>query len=436
MTFDYRHKLISPEAAAAKILSGDRVFLTGNCSTPQVFLRALLDRAPELEDVEIVQLLTFEPKDFMTPELAEHFRFNQMFIGPNMRGAVQAGLADFTPVPLSDMPRLFRLGKLPLDVSVIHVSPPDDHGFCSYGVEVGVTKTATECARLVIAEINPHVPRALGDSFIHISSIDYAIDVSYELPEILPEEPSDLQSQIARHISVLIPDGATLQLGIGGIPDAVLRQLTDHHDLGIHSELFSDGVMHMIEAGVITNARKNLHRGKVVAGMAIGTRALFRFIDDNPMFEMHPTEYVNDPFVIAQNDRMISINSAIEVDLTGQVCADSIGPKFYSGVGGQLDFVRGASHAREGKSFIALPSTARNDTLSRIVPQLKPGAGVVTPRAEVHYIVTEYGAVDLWGMTISQRVKALISIAHPDFREALTAYAREQHYLPQIYALG
>jgi acetyl-CoA hydrolase len=319
-------------------------------------------------------------------------------------------------------------------MAVIHVSPPDEHGYCSYGVEIGVSKTAAECAGIVIAEVNPNMPRTLGDSFIHVSQIDYFIDVDYPLPELPPLPSSPIQDQIAQHIAELIPDGATLQTGIGGIPDAVLCRLKGHKNLGVHTELFSDGVMDMIERGVITNAMKTIHPGKVIAGFVIGSRKLYDFIDDNPIFELHPTEYVNDPFVIAQNDRMISINSAIEVDVTGQVCADSVGPKFYSGVGGQLDFVRGATRSKDGASFIALPSTAKNGAISRIVPQLKPGAGVITTRNDVHFVATEYGVVDLWGRSISERVHALASIAHPDFREDLLRYAREQNYIGRAYA--
>lgn len=433
---NWRSHSITAEEAAQKVKSGDRVFVTGNCSTPLEFLQALVNRAPDIHNVELIQLLGLGPKDLVKPDIAEHIRINAMFIGPQVRKAVNDGLADFTPIMLSEIPRLLRSGRMPLDVAVIHVSPPDNHGYCSYGVECGVSKTAAEVASIVIAEVNPNMPRALGDSFIHINDIDYFLEVNYEIPEIHPEPPTELQTQIATHIAALIPDGATLQMGIGGIPGAVLRELKDHRDLGIHTELFSDGVMEMIELGVITNARKTLHRGKVVAGFTLGTRALFRYIDDNPIFEFHPTEYVNDPFIVSQNDRMISINSALEVDITGQVCADSIGSKFYSGVGGQLDFVRGASRAKDGKSFIALPSTAKDDTLSRIVPQLRPGAGVVTTRNDVQYIATEFGVVDLWGCSIAQRVQALVSIAHPNFRDELLAYAREQNYISRIYSMS
>lgn len=433
---NWYQRRVSPEEAAAKVRSGQRIFLTGNCSTPQRFLEALTRRYQELQSIEIVQVLDLGAGDYITPEMSDHIRVNSLFVSSKIRKAVNTGIADFTPVFLSEIPGLFRSGRLVLDMAVIHISPPDEHGYCSYGVEVGVTKSAAESAGIVIAEVNPNMPRTLGDSFIHVSQIDYFIEVDYELPEIHPEPPSPAQDQIARHIAELIPDAATLQMGIGGIPDAVVRRLTNHKNLGVHTELFSNGVMEMIEAGVITCAAKSLHPGKVVAGFVLGTRDLYRYIHDNPIFEMRPTEYVNDPFIIAQNERMVSINSALEVDLTGQVCADSIGTQIYSGVGGQVDFVRGASRSKGGMTFIALPSTAKNGSLSRIVPQLKPGSGVTTTRNDVHYIATEYGVADLYGRSISERAMALINIAHPDFRDTLLEYAREQHYISRTFAFG
>lgn len=432
----WRNRVISAETAATKINSGYRVFLTGNCSTPLAFLSALVERHQDLHQVEVVQLLDLAPDPYITPDIAEHIRVNSLFIGPGARKGVNQGLADFTPIFLSEIPSLFRSGHLLLDVAVIQVSPPDKHGFCSYGVEVGVTKTAAEIAGIVIAEVNPNMPRTLGDSFIHVDQINYFIEVDYELPEMPAHPITDVQTQIAKHIAEYIPDGATLQTGIGGIPDAVLRQLTNHRDLGIHTELVADGVMEMIESGIITNACKSIHQGKVITGFVLGTRKLFDYIHDNPFFELHPTEYVNDPFVIAQNKKMVSINSAIEIDITGQVCADSIGTRFYSGVGGQLDFVRGASRSEGGLSFIALPSTAKNGTLSRIVPQPKAGAGVTTSRNDVRMVVTEYGVADLWGMNIRERVHALTNIAHPDFREDLMRYAHEQNFLPKAHSMA
>ena len=428
---------MTADEAAQQIVSGQRLFITGNCSTPIPFVEALVRRYRELQNVELVQVLSIGMREYITADMSEHIHVNNLFISANMRSAVNSGTADFTPVFLSEIPALFRQGQLTPDVAVIHVSPPDEHGYCSYGVEVGVTKSAAESAKMVIAQINPHMPRTLGDSFIHISKIDYCIDVDDQLPEVKPSPASPVQDQVAQKIADLIPNGATLQTGIGGIPDAVLRRLHDHKNLGIHTELFSDGVMEMIEAGVITNAEKTIHAGKVIAGFVIGTQKLYEYIHDNPVIELHPTEYVNDPFIIARNDRMVSINSALEVDLTGQVCADSIGTSFYSGVGGQVDFVRGAARSKNGKSIIALPSTAKGGKVSRISPVLKEGAGVTTSRNDVHFIATEYGVADLFGKTIAQRVQALISIAHPDFREQLAAAAREYYHVGRIFsALG
>lgn len=425
----YESRIVSPEEAVKAIKSGMRVFLTGNCSVPQKALAALVDYAPQLVDVEICQALTIGPADYVAPNMEGHLRVNTMFISANIRKAVQEGRADFTPVLLSEFPLLFKHKHLPVDVALIHVSPPDEHGFCSLGIEVGLTKSVAESADIIIAEVNQKMPRTLGDAFLHVSKLNYVIPVDYPLPELsMGDEGGDVTiEKIASYIAELIPNGATMQLGIGAIPDAVLKYLYEKRDLGIHTELFSDGVIDLVESGVLTNARKSLHPGKIIAGFIIGTDRLYNWVDDNPLIELHPTEYVNDPFVIAQNDRMVAINSAIEVDLTGQVCADSIGPKLYSGVGGQLDFIYGASRSREGVPIIALPSTARN--ISRIVSMLKPGAGVVTTRNHVRYVVTEYGVADLYGKTIRQRAKSLINIAHPEFREQLTQEAAELHYI-------
>jgi len=379
-----------------------------------------------------VQVLTVGPAPHADPVMEGHLRINTLFISPNVRQAVHEGRADFTPVFLSEVPLLFKEGHLPLDVVLTQVSPPDEHGFCSLGIEAGLVKTPAQVARIVIAEINEQMPRTLGDSFIHFSKIDFAVPVNYPLAELPMGETNEISMRIGRYIADLIEDGSTMQMGIGAIPDAVLHFLGDKRDLGVHTELFSDGVMELIQKGVITNERKTLHTGKIVAGFILGSKKLYDFVDDNPIVELHPTEYVNDPFVIAQNERMISINSAIEVDLTGQVCADSIGPKLYSGVGGQLDFVYGAARSRGGKPIIALPSTARpggGAPISRIVSTLKPGAGVVTTRNHVHFVATEYGVAHLYGKTIRQRARALIEIAHPDFREQLEREAWELKYL-------
>lgn len=425
----FESRMVTAEQAVQHIQSGQRLFLTGNCSVPQKLLGALVKHAPNLQNVEICQALTIGPADYVAPEMEGHLRVNTMFISANIRKAVHEGRADFTPVLLSEFPLLFKRGVLPLDVALIHVSPPDEHGFCSLGIEVGLTKSAAESAKLIIAEVNEQMPRTLGDSFIHVSRLNYVVPVDYPLPEIdmASEGPTEVIESIARHISTLIPDGATMQMGIGAIPDAVLKYLFEKRDLGIHTELFSDGIIDLVEAGVLTNARKTLHAGKIIAGFILGTRRLYDWCDDNPLIELHPTEYVNDPFVIAQNERMVAINSAIEVDLTGQVCADSIGHRLYSGVGGQLDFIYGASRAKGGVPIIALPSTAKN--FSRIVASLKPGAGVVTTRNHVRFVVTEYGIADLYGKSIRQRAQALINVAHPQFREELTRQARELHYI-------
>ena len=428
----YEDRLTSAEEAVKMIQSHQRVFLTGNCSVPQKLLRALVARADSLSDVEIVQVLTVGPAPHAAPEMEGHLRVNTLFISPNVRTAVHEGRADFTPVLLSEVPLLFREGHLPLDVVLVQVSPPDEHGFCSLGIEAGLVKTPAQVAKTVIAEVNEQMPRTLGDSFIHFSKIDFAVPVNYPLAELPMGEPNDLSMSIGRHIADLIEDGSTMQMGIGAIPDGVLNYLEGKRDLGVHTELFSDGVMKLIQQGIITNERKTLHTGKIVAGFILGSHDLYDFVDDNPIIELHPTEYVNDPFVIAQNEKMISINSAIEVDLTGQVCADSIGPKLYSGVGGQLDFVYGAARSKGGKPIIALPSTATpggGEAISRIVATLKPGAGVVTTRNHVHYIATEYGIAYLYGKTIKERSRALIEIAHPEFREELERQAFELNYL-------
>ncbi|HUF40114.1 MAG TPA: acetyl-CoA hydrolase/transferase C-terminal domain-containing protein [Anaerolineales bacterium] len=420
------------DTAAAAIRSGMRVFLTGNCSVPREVLSALIARAPELEAVEIVQVLTVGGPNLTAPELAGHLRVNTLFISDDVRPAVNDGRADFTPAHLSEIPRLFTSGALPLDIALIQVSPPDEHGFCSFGVEVGVTKTAAQHARLVIAEVNPNMPRTLGDSFIHISKIAHAVMVEYPLPEVTMSAATETSMQIGAQVAGLIEDGSTLQMGIGAIPDGVLRHLGGKRDLGVHTELFSDGVVELYEAGVINNEKKTLHAGKMLAGFLLGTRRLYDFVNDNPVVELHPTEYVNDPRIIAQNDRMVSINSAIEVDLTGQVCADSIGTRLYSGTGGQLDFTRGAARSRGGKPIIALPSTAvtrGGERFSRIVPTLKPGAGVVTTRNDVHYVVTEYGVAHLYAKSIRQRARALIDIAHPDLRDELSREAETLRYI-------
>ena len=424
----YAERVTTAAEAVQRITSGMRVYLTGNCSVPQTLLAALVRRAPELHDVEIVQVLTIGPADYVAPEMAGHLRVNTLFISDNVRVAVNEGRADFTPVFLSEVPRLLKTVLRP-DVALVHVSPPDEHGFCSFGIEVGMTKPTAQSAKIVVAEMNPRMPRSLGDSFIHLSKLDLVVPVDYPLPEIRMGDTSETVQRIAGHVAGLIPDGATLQTGIGAIPDAVLSRLGNHKDLGIHTELFSDGIIDLIARGVITGERKTIHPGKVIAGFVLGTQRLYDFIHDNPVIELHPQDYVNDPFVIAQNVRMVAVNSAIEVDLTGQVCADSIGPRLYSGVGGQLDFIYGASRSQGGVPVIALPSTALGGRASRIVGTLKPGSGVTTSRNHVRFVVTEHGVADLYGKTVRERARALIEVADPRFRDDLERTGRDLRYM-------
>ncbi|HTP13854.1 MAG TPA: acetyl-CoA hydrolase/transferase C-terminal domain-containing protein [Bacteroidota bacterium] len=434
---EYRSKLCSVDEAAKLIKSGNRVYVHPGCAVPEMLVDAMCARYQELADVEVIHLLTVGECKYSRPEMEGHFRHNALFMGKNVRTAVNDGRADFTPIFLSEVCHLFTKNYLPIDVALIQVSPPDKHGFCSFGVGVECTKCAAELGKTVIAQVNQQMPRTLGDSFIHVSKISHFVEVNVplkELPqvsgEITPQE-AEVYQRIGRNIADLIEDGSTLQLGIGAIPDAVLQFLHDKNDLGLHTEMFSDGVIKLVEEGVITNERKTLHVGKIVASFVLGTKQLFDFIDNDPVIEFHPSMYVNDPFVVAKNDKMVAINSAIEIDLTGQVCADSIGTYFFSGFGGQLDFIRGASRSRRGKPIIALPATAKNGERSRISTALSPGAGVTTTRGDVHYVVTEYGVANLFGKTVRQRAQELIEIAHPDFRAELEQYAVARKFFPQ-----
>ena len=417
------------DAALACVADGDRVYLHPGCATPLILLEALCRRAAHLNDVEVVHLMTFGAASHVLPEMRGHLRHNAVFIGSNVRAAVNDGRADYTPIFLSEVATLFRSGKLPVKVALVQVSQPDVHGFCSLGVGVDHTLDAVRSAQHVVAEVNARMPRVHGDSFLHVGRLDAVVETDRPLAELPHADPDPVAAAIARHVASLIEDGATLQTGIGAIPDAVLGYLSDRRHLGVHSELFSDGIIDLVESGALTGARKTLHPGKIVAGFVLGSQRLFDFVHDNPMIELHPLTYVNDPFVIAQNARMVAINSALAVDLTGQVCADSIGHTFYSGFGGQTDFVRGAARAPGGRPIIALPSTARDGTISRIVSELAPGAGVVTTRADVHWVATEFGAVDLHGANVRQRAQALIGIAHPDFRGDLERSAHAHHLL-------
>jgi len=386
-------------------------------------------RGPFVHDVEIVHMMTLGAAPYVAPEMAGHFRHNAVFIGGNVREAINEGRADYTPIYLSEIEELFETGAMPLDVALLELSPPDAHGFCSFGVGVDTSLTAAKYARYVIAQINDEMPRTFGDSFIHVNDLDAIVEASRPLCELKKPVLTDLHVAIARNVASLIEDGAVLQTGIGGIPDAVLPFLMDRKDLAIHSELVSDGVIPLIEAGVITGARKNFKPRKIIVGFALGTKAMFQFVDNNPIFEFHPTAYVNDPQLIARNEKMVAINSALQVDLTGQVCSDSIGNQFYSGIGGQVDFLRGASRSKGGRPIIAISSTAKNGAISRICPMLSPGAGVVTSRGLVRYVVTEYGVAYLHGKSIRERAKALIDIAHPKFRDELYEYCERTKWL-------
>jgi 4-hydroxybutyrate CoA-transferase len=426
----YRNRVTTAQNAVKDIRSRDRVWIHPGCNTPTLLIDAMVARATELENVEVVHILTLADAPYVAPGMEGHFRHRSLFTGSNVRSAVNDGRADFVPIHLHDVPALISRGQMPIDVALIHISPPDEHGFCSYGVGVDATKTAVEHSRTVIAMVNRQMPRTLGDSFVHVSKLTRVVEVDEPLIEHpMSAEVSEVARKIGGNIASLITDGATIQMGIGEIPDAVLDFLGDKKHLGVHTEMFSDGLVDLFEAGVVTNEKKSLHRGKIVASFVIGTRRAFDFVDNNPFMEFHPNEYVNDPFVVARNDKMVAINSALAVDLTGQVCADSIGTTIYSGFGGQLDFIRGAARSQGGVPIIALPSTAKAGTLSRFVDTLVPGSGVVTTRADVHYVVTEYGVANLYGRSLRERARDLIDIAHPNFREDLERAASARKLL-------
>ena len=431
----FKQRIVSAEEAVKVIKSNDMVHLHANSAYPETLVNAMCARYKELENVKISHLTLFHKILSAEPEMANHFVHNVLFTAGSVRKAVNEGRADFYPVFLSEIGWLMELGRLPIDVCMLHLSPPDEHGYCSYGVSNEITKTAAEQAKIVIAQINPKMPRVLGDNFIHVSKLKYIVEVEEDLIDVamVDENASDddkqIYEKIAEHISSLIPDGATLQMGIGAIPDAVLPFLREKKNLGIHTEMFSDGLIELIENGVVNGEKKTFIPNKVVSSFVIGTKKVHDFIDNNPVIEFRTSKFVNDPVNIARNDNMISINSAIQVDLSGQVCADSFGTKIFSGFGGQLDFVRGAMRSKGGRSILAFSSTAKNDTISKIVPMLTPGAGVVTTRADVQTIITEYGIADLYGKTLRERTKLLINIAHPKFRDELEAKAREFKWL-------
>jgi acyl-CoA hydrolase len=426
---EFKARSMSAADALMAVHSGDRIWIQSGCGTPSVLVDALVARAPQLRDVEIVHMKTLGEAAYTQPQYAGVFRHRGMFLGDNVREAVAAGRADYTPIFLSEIEELFTSGALPLDIVLMQVSPPDAHGYVSLGTTVDCTITLARCAKIVIAEVNRQMPRTHGETNIHMSQITALVESDRPLLELHTEPVTEIHQRVASNVAALIPDGATLQTGIGGIGEAVLHCLEDKRDLGIHTEMVPDGVVELMESGVINGMRKSLHRGKAVLGFVLGSKRLFDFIHDNASFEFRPISYTNDPFIVAQNERMVAINSALQVDLTGQVCADSLGLRPFSGFGGQIDFIRGAARSKGGVPIIALPATAMHETVSRIVTMLEPGAGVVTSRADVHYVVTEYGVAYLHGKTLRERAEALIAIADPRFRQELQDFAVRSHYL-------
>jgi len=425
----YRSKICTPEEAIRLIRPGRRIMVGSHACEPNQLVNALVEHGDHLSDNEIVHLMTLGSAPYVKPGLEKRFRHTAFFIGANTREAVQEGRADFMPVFLSEIPTLITSRRVRIDVLLVQVSPPDAHGYCSLGVSVDITRAALDAADLVLAEVNTQMPRTHGDSFVHIDRLAKLIPVDSPLHEHRPEPLDEIDLAIGRHIASVVPNGATLQMGIGKIPDATLAALDKHEDLGIHTEMFSDGVKGLVEKGVVTCRKKTLLPGKIVTSFIIGSQDLYHWVDDNPLIEMKPSSFTNDPFIIAQHDRMIAINAALAVDLTGQVAADTLMGRFFSGIGGQVDFIRGAARSRGGKPIIAMRSTAKNGAVSRIVPAFEAGAGVVTSRGDVHYIATEYGIVDLWGKNIRQRALALIEIAHPDHRADLLAAAKQRKYV-------
>ena len=417
-------RIVSPAEAVAGIQSGHQVYVHCGAAAPSVLLDALVARAPELRDVGMVHLHTEGPGPHLAPEMAPHFRHRALFVGPNARAAVNQGRADYVPVFLSEVPHLFERGALSLDAVLVNATPPDAHGFCSLSVSVEAMHAAIRTAHTVIVQLNKAMPRTLGDSFIHVDDINFAVEVDVPPYEYSVGSIGQVERRIGEYVAELIPNGATLQLGIGTIPAATARALLGHRDLGIHTEMFTDAVVDLVERGVVTGAHKERNRGKIVSAFMMGTRRLYDFVNDNPMVEMRSVDFTNDTHVIRSFSTMTAINSAIEVDLTGQVVADSIGSRIYSGVGGQMDFVRGAALASKGRAIIALPSTAASGTVSRITPTVASGAGVVTTRAHVRTIVTEWGVAELFGRSLRERAAALIGIAHPDHRDLLRSEAR------------
>ncbi len=439
----YASMIQTPEEAVGGVRPGQRIFIGTAGSPPQVLINALVARHNELADTQIIHSITLGEAPYAYMELADHFSVNTFFVGANVRKIIQAGYGDYTPISLSDIPRLFSSGRMPIDVALIQVTPPDMQGRCSLGISVDIVKSATANAGLVIAQVNPQMPWTMGDSYVNIYDLDILVPADEPLIEMtqmgiiidnvttdeLAEGSEDISRAIGEHIASLVEDGSTIEVGIGRVPHAVVEFLKDKKDLGVHTEVITDAIVDLVEAGAVTGNQKSLDRGKIVTSFAMGTKRLYDYVDNNPMFSFNPTEYVNDPFIIGEQQKMVAINTALEIDLTGQVCSDSLGTQFYSGIGGQADFNEGAARSEDGRAIIALPSTAEKGKVSRIVSTLRPGGGVVTTRGRVHYVVTEYGIAYLHGKTVQERAMALISIAHPDFREELLTKAIDYKYV-------
>ena len=431
--FDWKEKhkeKITTAASAMKLIkSGNHIFIGTGCGQPQHLVEALVKHSSGITDAHIVHLLTMGAAPYVDEKFREKFKMNSFFIADNVRDTLSRGIGDYTPIFLSEIPHEFERGRIPIDVALVSVTPPDVNGLCSLGVSVDIVKSAAANARYVIAQVNNRMPRTFGDSFLHVNTIDALVPCDEEIIETKISEPNETLRSIGENIARLVEDGSTIECGIGQIPHALAEFLANKKDLGIHTEMFSDWIIGLIESGAVTCAKKTLNHGKVVASFCMGSRKLYDYIDNNPFFEFYPTEYVNDPQVISQNEKMVGINVGLEIDLTGQVCSDSLGYRFYSGIGGQVDFIRGAARSRGGKAIIAMPSTAKDGTISRIVPHLTEGAGVVTTRGDVHYVVTEYGTAYLHGKSIRERVLSLINIAHPKFRKELIQAAKSQMYI-------
>lgn len=431
----YKERLTDAKSALSRIRRGTRIFIGSACGEPQLLVKTLIDVAHNLADTEIIHFLDLGLASYTDEKYNECFRHNALFIGSNTRAAIKEGRADYTPIFLSEIPLLMESGSMHIDVALITVSPPDNSGYVSLGISVDITKTAAEVAQYVVAEVNPHMPRTLGDSFLHVSQIDAFVENDVPLLEFVQKAPGNIAKAIGELIANLIENESTVQTGVGRIPNSVFPYLMHKRDLGIHTETFTEGIIDLIESGIITCQKKSLHPGKIVAAFCMGTKRLYDYVNNNPFFEFRPCKYVNDPYVIAQNDKMVSINSALTVDLTGQVCSDSLGFEFYSGIGGQVDFVRGSAMSRRGKSIMVLPSTTDDGKISRIVPYLSPGSGVVVTRGDIHYVVTEYGVAYVHGKSIRDRAMMLINIAHPDFRAELLEAAKKQGYIYRDQAL-